>query len=29
MVVHLGHVHGALARGADQKRALDALLDVD
>ncbi len=29
MVVHLGHVHGALARGADQERALDGLLDVD
>jgi len=29
MVVHLGHLHGALARRADQERALDGLLDID
>ena len=29
MVVHLGHVRRALARRADQERALDGRLDVD
>jgi hypothetical protein len=29
VLVHLGRIRRALARGADQERALDRLLDLD